>query len=284
MAITVRALLISLLTSVLWICPAAAQEVFCFLLPYGTPTGTPDTNILVVREIYALSANPATKFADWVAYRLDSTTISGNARTSRNWAADPWLPADATLEPADYRNAAATLHVDRGHQAPLASFKGTRYWNETNNLSNITPQRADLNQGPWNALEEQERRLARRGGTVYVITGPLYERAMRPLPMADEPHTVPSGYWKIVAIADTTGTLQCSAYIFAQETPRNDAVRDHLCTVDEIETRSGLDFFVALDDESEARLEASRAEIWKLVTQEAVSVTDSDTGAGMSGE
>lgn len=283
MATTCSSLLTALLAIIFLAGPAAAQEVFCFHLPYGIPAGTPDTNILIIREIYALSANPATKFADWVAYRLDSTTVSGTARTARNWSADPWLPDTATLEPADYRDAFAKRGTDRGHQAPLGSFKGTNYWNETNYLSNITPQRAHLNQGPWSALEDQERRLALAGNVVYVITGPLYEQAMAELPAADETHTVPSGYWKIVASADTTGAMQCSAYIFAQETPRRNPVYEHLCTVDEIEARSGLDFFVALAEDREAGMEAQRYDLWAHATP-AVMPPDGDTGTGLDGE
>lgn len=236
--------------------PAAAQEVYCFHLPYGIPGGSPDTNIIIVREIYALSANPTTKFADWVAYRLDSTTVNGDAQTSRRWAADPWLPDTATLEPDDYRDASAKLGTDRGHQAPLGSFKGTGQWQATNYLSNITPQRAALNQGAWASLEEQERALARTA-TVYVITGPLYEEAMPPLPAADEPHIVPSGYWKIIATTDSRGVLACQAFCFPQSTPRNAAFSDYLCSVDEVETRSGLDFFPALEDAREAAMESA---------------------------
>lgn len=237
--------------------PAAAQEVYCFHLPYGIPAGTPDTNIVIVREIYALSANPTTKFADWVAYRLDSATVNGDARTTRVWAADPWLPDTATLEPDDYRDANAKLGTDRGHQAPLGSFKGTTQWRTTNYLSNITPQRAALNQGPWAALEEQERALAREA-TIYVITGPLYEEAMPPLPTADEPHIVPSGYWKIITLTDSSGTpASCLAWLFPQATTRDASPADHLCSVDEIEMRSGLDFFPALDDLREAAMEAA---------------------------
>ncbi len=54
---------------------------------YGKPEGTSATNDLIVREIYALSSNDDTKFADWVAYRLDRDTVFGNANTSRNYTA-----------------------------------------------------------------------------------------------------------------------------------------------------------------------------------------------------
>lgn len=55
-------------------------------------------------------------------------------------AADPALAPDETLDEDDYDGASAALHVDRGHQAPLAAFSGTPFWGDTNVLSNITPQ------------------------------------------------------------------------------------------------------------------------------------------------
>jgi endonuclease G len=114
------------------------QEVHCKHFIYGIPLGTPASNDLIVRDIYALSSNDSTKFADWVAYRLDPGTVVGDAVTKRVWKADPWLADQETLEPEDYKGANKALRTDRGHQAPLASFKGTN-WQETNYLSNIYP-------------------------------------------------------------------------------------------------------------------------------------------------
>lgn len=222
---------------------------------YGIPLGTSENNALVVRPIYSLSNNPDTKFADWVAYRVDSKSMKAGAKTKRQWKADPALPADETLEPADYRGAHAALHTDRGHQAPLASFKGTNCWHQTNFLSNITPQRSDLNQGPWKRLEDKVRELAATQ-PVFVMTGPLYERPMAPMPGADEPHKVPSGYWKIIAIQESGQLLQMFAYIFDQETPRQTSYADYITTVDEVEERTGFDFFWKLPDELEKRIES----------------------------
>lgn len=78
------------------------------------------------------------------------------------------------------------LGVDRGHQAPLAGQSGTPFASDTNLLSNITPQGAALNQGAWQRLEARENELATKAGiAVYVLTGPLFERVLPPLPRAD---------------------------------------------------------------------------------------------------
>ncbi|KPL18960.1 MAG: hypothetical protein AMJ92_05450 [candidate division Zixibacteria bacterium SM23_81] len=227
---------------------------------YGCPMGTDATNDLIIRDIYALSSNDRTKFADWVAYRLDEKSVSGDATTRRNFKADPWLDDAETLETDDYDGAWEDLSVDRGHQAPLASFKGTDFWAQTNYLSNITPQKSALNQGPWKRLEEKVRGLVEAGHVVYVITGPLYERGFPALPGADEPHQVPSGYWKIVALE--TDSVICASFMFDQETPRDNPIVSHLCTINDVEAKSRLDFLWQLPDDIEEKIESDTFQAW----------------------
>lgn len=231
---------------------AADGELHTFHCLFGCPQGAPATNDTVVREIYTLSSNDLTKVADWVAYRVTPASIGPS--NGRAWQADPWLSADETLAPRDYDGAHDALRVDRGHQAPLAAFSGTPFAADTNILSNITPQSSALNQGPWNALEEQERRLAQRLNTaVYVTTGPLFERLMAPLPAGPELERVPSGYWKVIALADG----RMSALIFDQTTGRRTSYCDGRTTLRHVILRSRLVLFpmqgaiklTSLDDE-----------------------------------
>jgi endonuclease G len=245
------------------------DEIHCKHFFYGYPTGTPASNDMIIRDIYALSSNDETKFADWVAYRLDEDTITGPSIDYNYWKTDPWLDEDETLEAKplsvdDYRGAHAALETDRGHQAPLASFNGTTYWGDTNYYSNITPQTSDLNQGPWKKIEDRVRDLVGTGHVVYVMTGPLYEREMPPLSECDEHHRVPSGYWKVVAIQPEDGcdSVCVAALVFDQETPRNADVLDYLVTVDEIENRSGLDLLWEMPDDIEAGIESFDFREW----------------------
>ena len=220
---------------------ANAQSLHIVHCLQGCPTGIPASNDLIVREIYALSSNDTRKFADWVAYRVTSETIGTSASLNRTWRADPKIAPAETLEPNDYSGANTAHGYDRGHQAPLASFAGTVFWRTTNFLSNITPQQADLNQGPWKNLEAKIRDLAYSRGEVYVVTGPLYD-APTPtplLPNSDETHTVPTGYWKIVS----TNTGVMTAFVFDQGTARTANYCNHRSTLVTVETRSGLDLF-----------------------------------------
>ena len=221
---------------------AIAQEIHSALCLYGCPFGSPATNDLIIRDIYILSSNDGTKFADWAAYRVTANTIGST--DVRVWRSDPYLAPDESLEPEDYEGANSALKTDRGHQVPLASFTGTDHAAETNFLSNITPQKSALNQGPWERLESAERSLAMSGNhpVVYVLTGPVFGRDMTQLPNADEPHRVPSGYWKIVTI-EAEGGAKIAAFFFDQDTPRDALYCDHMTTVGEIEAMTGLKFF-----------------------------------------
>jgi endonuclease G, mitochondrial len=240
----------------------AQQEIYCKHFFYGYPLGTPKTNDLIIRDIYALSSNDSTKFADWVAYRLDKKTVTGTSKTSRQWKADPWLEDNETLEPDDYKDATEKLKVDRGHQAPLASFKGTDDWAESNYLSNITPQKSDLNRGPWKELEEKERKLLDSFEVIYVMTGPLYERNMGKLPGADESHVIPSGYWKIIIVPMKKKEFNVAAFVFDQNTSINDKIINHAVNINEIEKRSHLNFLWQLDDKIEEKIESEINKSW----------------------
>lgn len=224
-------------------------EIHTFHCLHSCPMGTPATNDLIVREIYTLSSNDRTKFADWVAYRVTAETVGPSE--GRRWQADPWLSDEETLEPADYDDAPRALSIDRGHQAPLAALSGTPFAEDTNILSNITPQRSALNQASWQRLEARERDLATRETdplALYVLTGPLYERVLQPLPMPGgaERHRVPSGYWKVIATEDG----RMSAFIFDQETPRGADYCDMRVSLDEVELRTNLTLFPRLEERS----------------------------------
>ncbi|MBI1286576.1 MAG: DNA/RNA non-specific endonuclease [Flavobacteriales bacterium] len=237
-------------------------EIHCKHFFMGFPYGAPATNDLIFHDIYVLSSNDDTKFADWVAYRLTVHEVDGDLGLERNWHSEEWLDDDETLEASDYSGANAAQDYERGHQAPLGSFKHSLDASQTNLLSNITPQKSDLNQGPWVKLENAVRELVLKHGTVYVMTGPLYERDMPPLPKANEEHKVPSGYWKVVILPTGKSTFEHAAFIMDQNSGRNDALVTKVVTIDEVEKRSGLDLLWELKDAEENTVEADKNTDW----------------------
>jgi endonuclease G, mitochondrial len=241
------------------------MKILCKHFFYGYPLGSPKTNELIIRDIYAMSNNNQTKFADWVAYRSTVIEVMGEGDQTRNWRTDPWLDkTNETLEAGSgahdaYKGSREALDVDRGHQAPLASFKGSIYWYQANFYSNITPQKSELNEGPWVRLEEMERNIVRTNKTIYVMTGPLYEREMPKLPNVKVEHRLPSGYWKIIIVpwSDNKNDkgFDAAAFIFDQETKRDEKVLPHLTTIRTIEKKTGLNFLWLLDQAAQDKIE-----------------------------
>ena len=142
--------------------------------------------------------------------------------------------------------------------APLASLAGVSDWESLNYLSNITPQKSDLNQGAWARLEDQERKLIDRAdiSSVYTVTGPLYERDMGKLPGTQKAHTIPSAYWKVIFINNSPAVNHYAAFLFDQNTPKGADFCQFRVTVDEIEKRTGLIIWAGLPDDVQASLKS----------------------------
>lgn len=183
------------------------------------PTGTPNSNYLIDHDIYVLSSNVTTKFADWVSYKVVESNLDGS-NNSRVWKTDPCIAQGDTLSADDYKGAFKACGYDRGHQAPLGDFTNSPFAANANYLSNITPQEAKLNQGGWERLEKAERNLSKTYKDIYVLTGPYYDKnnKMCPLPAASVEVVIPSGYWKvIVAMDDSTKEHTYVAFLFGQQ-------------------------------------------------------------------
>ncbi len=241
-------------------------EIHCKHFTHGYPLNSPATNDLVIRDLYALSSNDETKFADWVCYKLTPHETMGTLDLERGWHTDPWLAENETLEAGtkekdDYFKANKESDYQRGHLAPLASFKGSRYASQVNFYSNITPQKSALNGGPWMRLEGAVRNLVVKYQEVWVMTGPLYEGDMPALSNAGEAHKVPSGFWKIIVIEDGEQT-RAAAFIMGQDTDRKSKVSTHLVKIKDVEDRSGLKFLWELPDQEREGLINALPSAW----------------------
>ena len=69
------------------IAPALAQEIHSQHCLDGCPSGSAATNDVIIREIYILSSNDTTKFADWAAYKVTAETVGTQTMTFDSSAA-----------------------------------------------------------------------------------------------------------------------------------------------------------------------------------------------------
>ena len=205
----------------------------------------------VCRAGYALVHASATRTALWVAERLEAAEVGGAEPRTNEFAPDPALPESERASPADYRRSG----YDRGHLAPAADFStSAEQMRESFYLSNIVPQVGEHNRGVWARLESHVRRLASTHGTVFVITGPVFDA--RP-PRIGAGVAVPRALWKVVS--DPARGRAVAWLIPNQAGIAEDDWDRYRVPVRQIEAEAGLDFNPELPAAQQDALETSRS-------------------------
>ena len=201
------------------------------------------TNYLIKRPEYALSYNSTHQQPNWVSWSFTSEDRGSSGR-SDNFTEDRDLPAGfARLNGATFGGG-----LDRGHMCPSADRTCTPQHNEvTFIMSNIAPQAAGNNRGPWNDFEQYCRTLVSGGQEVLVICGPSNfkgEKTHAGIP-------VPEAFWKIAVVRKEGGTITSSTRVIAVSMPNKNEVQgtswtDYITSVEVIEKDTGYKFFNTL--------------------------------------
>jgi len=145
---------------------------------------------------------------------------------------------------------------DRGHMCPAGDNK----WNRTAQdqtflMTNICPQNHNLNKNDWNDLEQLCRTWARRYNRIYIVCGPVL-RGNSHKTIGRERNkriTVPEAFYKVVL---RMGKNPVAIGFIYENVGSRQPMRQTVRSIDEIEQLTGIDFFSALDDDIERRIEA----------------------------
>ncbi|UVW27145.1 DNA/RNA non-specific endonuclease [Massilia sp. H6] len=113
-----------------------------------------------------------TRTALWSAEFLHAEQIDAARGLERDNAfhAEPRLPRAHRAELSDY----ARSGLDRGHLAPNGNMPHRRAQRESFSLANMVPQDREHNRHIWAPIEGAVRKMAKREGALYVITGPAF--------------------------------------------------------------------------------------------------------------
>jgi len=122
-------------------------------------------------------------------------------------------------------------------------------------MTNICPQNGKLNGGDWNDLEVQCRTWAKRYDRVYIVCGPIFRGDTHKTigRQRNRRITVPEAFYKVVL---RTGKHPAAIGFIYENNGSNQPMGQAVRSVDEIEQLTGMDFFSALDDDIENRIEA----------------------------
>ena len=229
---------------------ANAQNFKYDNLTVGVPTYNCDT--IVDRVGYALGYSEKYEQPLWVAYKLTAAEVQKKvARRSEDFRSDPAIPSGSAT-PEDYKNSG----YDRGHLAPAADMSfSVQAMSESFYMSNMSPQRPELNRGIWKDLEENVRHFAAKCGALYVVTGPIFEKNLPYITIGKNKVAVPDKYYKVLLDTNAANPKAIGFIIPNSETKADLAT--FAVTVDTVEKAAGMDFFQVLNDSDEEKLESS---------------------------
>lgn len=227
---------------------------------YGTGKVYAEDHQIRKFENFVICYRESYEQAEWAAYCLEKSELEKNTSRANNFRPDPdIITGSASL--SDYKGSG----YDRGHLAPAADFSfSEKAMSESFYMSNMSPQTPGFNREIWQNLEAQVRKWADVYGKVYVVTGPVLEKKADAYDkIGPNQVSVPEFYYKVLLVQEGSSNIKAIAFILPNKKCDN-TFWDYAVTVDEVETRTGLDFYSLLDDILENRIESvSDIESWK---------------------
>ena len=210
------------------------------------------------------------KFASlWTAYPLYASTIGGTRKES--WSSNPGLSTSDQINVwrGSYGvNYGSTIYA-RGHQIPDADRSNNAEMQEhTYYATNLVPQIQDkFNGGIWSNLETALRNEIPASDTLYVVTGVTFqtidgnESITYIKPQHDTKQCpVPNYFWKVVMKVKRSAGRVASAEtvgFWFEHKQYTGNYSTYAVSVDEVEKKTGFDFFVNLPDSIESTAETN---------------------------
>lgn len=220
---------------------------------YEIPVSTKErAEILLEQYSYTVSYNPDLCIPNWVAWELNEEKLVVRESRSSKFYPNPKLPEDEAVTTKEYSGSG----WDRGHMCPAGDNKyHWRAMNESFYMTNICPQNHNLNRGDWKELEEACRRWA-EVEPVYIVCGPINYRTPKYGYIGKEfKIRIPDAFFKVVLTGVQSGNPRAIGFIYKNEAGNNKRDK-YVNSVDEVERITSMDFFSALPDDVERRVEA----------------------------
>jgi DNA/RNA endonuclease G (NUC1)/PKD repeat protein len=232
---------------------------------------------VLTKPQYVLSYNSVRGGPNWVSWNLNASHF-GAAPRCDCFTADQSLPAGYyKVVDFDYRDGG----YDRGHMVQSEPRTTTDQENATTFLlTNILPQAANNNQGPWALFENYLNDLARLSSKeIYIVNGGEYDASPGTLKNEGKVQ-IPAFTWKVAVVMNagqglTNVTSATSLEVIAVRMPnlttpgvpgsaagiRNNPWQGYQTTVNAIEAAIGYDLLSNLPDRLEQSIEGGHEPI-----------------------
>lgn len=219
-------------------------------------------NLFIVHTVgseinYCMQYNCNLRAQYWSAFRWDRTNSGGSASGSlSDFAEDPLIPYGYRSTLDDHKN----NNHDRGHMLANADRKISSAANkQTYYLSNIHPQLSEFNQqGIWFELENKVRSYNNNSfrDTLYVVKGGTISTGnyttVKGLP-------VPKYFFMALLSYNKSDKTQAGykaiAFWMEHKSNTDSNYKDYAISIDELEQKTGIDFFCNLPDNIEQVVE-----------------------------
>ena len=201
---------------------------------------------VIEHQYYSISYVEEYEQPEWT-YHIVCKNCYGQSERKNNFREDP-LVKTTSAQLSDYKGSG----YDRGHLVPAADMnRNETAMSESFFLSNMSPQNPSFNRGIWRKLESRIREWSMVYDTLYVVTGPILEFGYKTIGINEV--AIPQFYFKAI-YAEKPGKM--IGFVLPNEGSKEDILY-YQVTVNEIEKRTKLDLFQALNDNLEQRLESS---------------------------
>ena len=197
---------------------------------------------------YTVSYNKDLKLPNWVSYELTRKETKGKEKRSNRFITDPQVRGLIATN-TDYAHSG----YDKGHMAPAADMKWSpQAMKESFYFSNMCPQHPQLNRRGWKNLEEKIRDWAIADSAIIIICGPIITR--QPKTIGKNKVVVPQQFFKVI-LSPFVKPMRAIGFLFNNK-QSVEPLSTYAVTIDSIEHLTNMDFFAALPDEIENKIEA----------------------------
>jgi len=223
-------------------------------------------NYLLEKQEYIMSYSKDKGSANWVSWHLDEAWL-GSASRQNDFRADASLPSGwYQVNQTDY----SLSGFDRGHMCPSADR--TYSVDDNSNtffMTNMMPQAPNNNRIGWANLENYCRSMLQGGYEIYIISGGygLGGDGSNGVAsyIANGNVQVPSNTWKVIMIIpdgdDDVNRVTTSTRVIAVDMPNSQSISSdwtqYKTSVDDLEMKTGYDFFNLVPDSVEDVIEAN---------------------------
>lgn len=207
---------------------------------------------------YSFEYDCTQKSSRWVAFTFNTSTPDNNVGRAGDFSDDPSIPSQYRTHDGDYTGSGYSrghLAASSDRQYSVAANKQTFY------MSNMNPQiQNGFNGGIWASLEgkvqswgkitnDQDTLYVAKGGTIDNNNIIKYLKTNNTIPVLK--------YFYMAILSLKNGQYKAIGFWFEHKSYSNNNYASYALSIDELEEKTGIDFFHNLPDKIENEVERS---------------------------